>query len=74
MSKKIPELPIEAKMLLSVEEACALLGVGRDRLYRLVLDIDPKTKRPAIHSVKVGHRRLVPRPALEKFIDELMAA
>lgn len=74
MSKKVPELPIESKMMLSVEEAAALLNVGRDRMFRLLLDINKVTKRPAVHSVKVGHKRLIPRPALLKFIDDVMAA
>lgn len=61
-------------MMLDVEEAAALLGVGRDRMFRLLLDIDKTTKRPAIHSVKVGHRRKIPRPALDKYIEMVMAA
>jgi predicted DNA-binding transcriptional regulator AlpA len=74
MSKRRVAIPAQDKLLLSVDEAAALLGVGRDRIYKLIMDICRDTKRPALYSVKVGARRLIPRQALDRYIDSLMAA
>jgi len=47
--------------LLSVDEAAALLGIGRSRLY------DELTAQ-RVRSVKVGRRRLVPSGAIADYI------
>lgn len=51
-------------LLVSVEEAAALLGLGRADFYARFL----ATGR--IESLKIGRRRLVPREALERFVTE----
>jgi excisionase family DNA binding protein len=47
--------------LLSVDEAAALLGIGRSRLYDEIAAL-------RVRSVKVGRRRLVPSGAIAEFI------
>jgi excisionase family DNA binding protein len=46
--------------LLSVDEAAALLGIGRSMLYELVA-------AQRIRSIKVGRRRLIPSGAIADF-------
>ena len=53
-------------LLLSVEEAAALLHIGRTRMYELIAAGD-------VTSVKLGGKRLVPRDELEKFVRQLAA-
>ncbi len=48
------------KLLLSIPEAAALLGVSRSTLYVLIAS-------GAIRTKLVGRRRLIPRSALEAF-------
>lgn len=52
------------KLLLTVDEAAAALGLGRTLLYELL-------RRKVIASVKVGTARRIPLRALEAFIEEL---
>lgn len=52
-------------LLLSVDEAARLLGIGRTVVYRLL-------SQGNLRSVKVGGRRLVPRSAVDAFVDELV--
>jgi excisionase family DNA binding protein len=52
------------KLLLTVDEACAMLSVGRTRLYSLVT-------RNEIFSVKVGGLRRIPVTALHDFVERL---
>ena len=49
------------KLLVSIEEAAAVLGIRRTLLYELL-------RRGEIESVHVGRRRLIPRQALEDFV------
>lgn len=53
-------------ILLSVDDAARLAGVGRSILYERLLAGD-------ISSVKIGRRRLVPRAALVAYVERLMA-
>jgi len=53
------------QLLLSVEEAAAVLRLGRTRTYELVM-----TRK--IQSVKVGRRRLVVRSSLLDFVQTLL--
>ncbi len=50
------------RILLSVEEAGYLLGVGRTRIYELM-------KSGAIESVHVGRLRKIPAEALRDFVE-----
>jgi len=54
------------KLLLTVTEAAALLGIGRSLAYELVL-------RGQLTSVKIGRARRVPVDALDQFIGERLA-
>lgn len=47
--------------LLSVKEACALLGIRRTKLFQLLRDELPK--------VKVGRRTLIPHAEIVAFVD-----
>ena len=51
------EVPLGLALLVSVEEAATLLGIGRTTAYELVM-------RGHIQSVTVGRRRLVLRKGL----------
>lgn len=56
---KVPSL------LVSVEQAAAILGIGRTRTFELVMGY-------SITSVKIGRRRLVVRSSLEEFVQRLV--
>jgi len=52
------------KLLLTVEEAAAVLSLSRTRLYGLVMHKE-------IYSVKVGGARRIPMQALHEFVQQL---
>jgi len=52
-------------LLLTVEQAAVLLGLGRTTTYEIVM-------RGQLQSVKVGRRRLVVRDDIQRYIDELV--
>lgn len=54
----------EEPLLLRPEEAAQLLSLGRTKVYELV-------RSGRLGSVKVGKRRLIPRKALEQFVEGL---
>jgi excisionase family DNA binding protein len=54
---ELEELP----RLLSIKQACRLLGVGRSNLYEMLA-------LGRVRSVKIGRRRLVPRDAIDEFV------
>lgn len=54
--------PKQPRILLSVEEAGYLLGVGRTRIYELM-------KSGALESVHVGRLRKIPAEALTDFVE-----
>jgi excisionase family DNA binding protein len=56
-----------AKLLLTVDEAAAMLSLGRTRLYTLLM-------RNEIFSVKVGGSRRIPAAALHEFVGHLSEA
>ncbi len=51
------------KNLLTVEDICQELGIGKSTAYKLL-------KKGKIKSSKIGARIVVRKEALEKFIDE----
>jgi excisionase family DNA binding protein len=55
------------RLLVSVEEAAELLGIGRSTLYDL-LRVD------AVASVHIGRSRRIPVDALQEYIRQLQAA
>jgi excisionase family DNA binding protein len=53
-----------AALLISVEEAALILGIGRTLIFELIM-------QGRVSSVKIGRRRLVVRQALDEFVREL---
>lgn len=51
-------------LLVTVEEAARLLGVGRTTMFELIGHGDVK-------SVRLGRRRLIARKSLESFVEKL---
>ncbi len=62
----IPVDITQVKLLLSVEEAAAVLSVGRSLVYDLVMHGD-------IPSIKVRRMRRIPLHALQAYIDRQLA-
>ena len=54
----------EPALLLKVEDAARLLGVGRTTFFELI-------SQGRIQTVRVGRRRLVVRAGLERFVEEI---
>lgn len=52
-------------LLVSVEQAAAILGIGRTRFFDLVMS-------HAVTSVKIGRRRLIVRSSLAAFVERLV--
>lgn len=55
------EVSLGDKLVYSVDEAAELLSIGRTTAFQLIAN-------GQLGSLKVGHRRLVPRQDLEAFI------
>jgi excisionase family DNA binding protein len=53
--------PAAPDRLLSVDEAAAMLGIGRSRLYA-------ELQAGRCRSIRVGRRRLIPAAAITEFI------
>ena len=53
-------------LLVTVEEAARLVGVGRTTMFELI-------GSGSVKSVRLGRRRLIARNSLELFVDELSA-
>lgn len=52
------------KLLLTPEEAARVLGIGRTKVYELMLS-------NALESVKIGASRRIPTDSLARFVDAL---
>jgi excisionase family DNA binding protein len=57
-------VPLDGKLLLTVEEAAHRLGIGRTVMYRLV-------STGAVESVTLGRLRRVPSECLDEFVSAL---
>ena len=57
------QISVNKKLSVSVDEACALVGVKRDLLYREINEGRLKT-------AKIKGRRLIRRQALELWLEE----
>lgn len=55
----------DQSLLLTVEEAAALLRIGRTTIFDLVM-------RGQIQSVRIGRRRLVVREGLQRYVSDLL--
>lgn len=62
---ELKEIEMVAK-LVSVQQACAILGIGRTKLYSLIND-------DALQTVRLGRRRLVIEESVVALIDKLIA-
>lgn len=56
----------EVALVLSMEQAAAMLGIGRTFMYALV-------RTGAVESVKIGRLRRVPTEAVQDFVTSLRA-
>ena len=54
------------KLLLDIPEAAEKIGVGRTKFYELISD---SSASPAIPTVRIGRRVLIPAAALQAFVD-----
>jgi excisionase family DNA binding protein len=59
-----PSQESQLPLLVTVEEAGRLLGIGRTKAYGLVMG-------GTIRSVTIGRRRLVPRASISEFVEKL---
>lgn len=66
MLNPIPEEPPLTKLLLTPEEAAQALGIGRTKVYELMVS-------NALESVKIGASRRIPVQSLSAFVDGLRA-
>ena len=53
-------------LLVSVEQAAGLLGIGRTTLYELI-------RRGEVRPIRIGRSVRIPRPELEAFVERLIA-
>ena len=63
MTTTHPE-PTVAKLLLTPEEAARVLGIGRTKVYELLVS-------NALESVKIGACRRIPAACLGEFVERL---
>jgi excisionase family DNA binding protein len=66
MLNPILEEPPLTKLLLTPEEAAQVLGIGRTKVYELMLS-------NALESVKIGASRRIPTDSLTSFVEGLRA-
>ncbi len=62
----VKSVSAEPALLLKVEDAARLLGVGRTTLFEFI-------GQGRIQTVRLGRRRLVVRAGLERFVEEISA-
>jgi excisionase family DNA binding protein len=55
--------PVESRLVFTVEEAAQLLGISRSFAYEAV-------ERGDIPSMRIGRRILVPKAALQRFLEQ----
>jgi len=63
---EVPVVPQSEKLLLTVEEAAAMLSLGRTSVFGLI-------KSGALRSVRIGRSRRVPREAVRDYATGLVA-
>lgn len=64
MSAPTIEAQTVPRLLLTPEEAAKVLGIGRTKVYELMLS-------NALESVKIGSSRRIPTDSLARFVDAL---
>lgn len=60
---KLLEVPLWHKQNLTIEEAVAYMGIGRDTLYKLI------SQENCNFSLKVGKRTMIKRKRFEDYIE-----
>jgi excisionase family DNA binding protein len=65
MSAVVPDAGRPGPLLLRVEEAAAVLRIGRTRMFALI-------ESGEVRSLKLGRSRRVPVDALRAYVDQLM--
>jgi excisionase family DNA binding protein len=63
---KVDETNDNLSLLVSVEQAAKILGIGRTRFFDLIMS-------HAVTSVKIGRRRLIVRSSLAEFVERLVS-
>lgn len=56
----------ELPLLLKAEQTGEILGIGRTKVYELLASGE-------IESVRIGRNRLIPRKAVEEYVERLTA-
>lgn len=62
--KSTPHFDTGDSILVSIKDACGLLGIGTTMLYELLDD-------GKLESVKIGKRRLIKRASILEYVEEL---
>jgi hypothetical protein len=74
-SKRIPKCidrsALRDKLSYNRDEAAFVLGISLFLLDKLLLETDPITQKPRLHSGKIGRRRIIPRKSLEAYLEVL---
>jgi excisionase family DNA binding protein len=63
---RLTPINLESKVLVSVDEAAALLSLGRTMVYTLVMSGD-------LPSIKIGRMRRIPVAALHAYVSRQLA-
>jgi hypothetical protein len=69
--QKKKSVSLQDRLLFSPEEAAQLLGLGRTKLYSLILQPDPETGEPPLYSVFVKGQRKISKDSITDFISNL---
>lgn len=64
-TQRVPEVPVWVKPYLTIEEASAYTGIGRDKLYEMT---NPQ-KCPFV--LWVGKKRLIKRRLFDEYIEQM---
>ena len=59
-------------LLLTVEQAAAVLQLGRSKAYELTVEWERTNGHSGLPCVRVGTLKRVPRHALRRYIDHLL--
>ena len=59
-------------LLLTVDQAAAVLQLGRSKAYELTVEWEYTSGRSGLPCVRMGTLKRVPRHALRRYIDQLL--
>ena len=66
-TRRVPEVPLSERLLLSCREASRYSGISRDHLYWLA-------RSGQLPALRVGCKWLIRRADLERWVEEQLAA